>query len=66
MGDQVLKLAAQALSSTVRGTDVVCRFGGEEFAIILPNTALNRNSIGLNRQLRSTPDARNAQQNDPP
>ena len=36
-GDQVLKLVAQALLDCVRPMDTVARFGGEEFAIILPN-----------------------------
>lgn len=52
MGDQVLKLAAQALSSTVRGTDIVCRIGGEEFAIILPNTAL-KEALTVSERMRS-------------
>jgi diguanylate cyclase len=36
-GDQVLKAVAQALLDCVRPMDTVARFGGEEFAIILPN-----------------------------
>lgn len=52
MGDQVLKLAAQALSSTVRGSDIVCRIGGEEFAIILPNTAL-KEALTVSERIRS-------------
>jgi diguanylate cyclase len=36
-GDQVLKAMAQALLDCVRPMDTVARFGGEEFAIILPN-----------------------------
>jgi len=36
-GDQVLKAVAQALADSVRPMDTVTRFGGEEFAIILPN-----------------------------
>ena len=36
-GDQVLKAVAQALMDCVRPMDTVARFGGEEFAIILPN-----------------------------
>jgi len=35
-GDLVLKELAAKLSSSVRKSDVVCRFGGEEFVIILP------------------------------
>lgn len=52
MGDQVLKLAAQALSSTVRGSDIVCRYGGEEFAIILPNTEL-KEALAVSERIRA-------------
>ena len=37
-GDAVLKQVAQLLKTSVRATDVVCRYGGEEISIILPNT----------------------------
>jgi diguanylate cyclase (GGDEF)-like protein len=36
-GDMVLKAVARALVDSVRPMDTVARFGGEEFAIILPN-----------------------------
>ena len=36
-GDEVLCALATELSQTVRGSDVVCRLGGEEFAVILPS-----------------------------
>lgn len=35
-GDEVLQEFARLVSSSIRSTDVVCRFGGEEFAAILP------------------------------
>ena len=36
-GDDVLKAVAQQLHCSVRGMDVVARFGGEEFACLLPD-----------------------------
>jgi diguanylate cyclase (GGDEF)-like protein len=38
-GDVVLKAIAIALSECIRPMDTVARFGGEEFAMILPNCA---------------------------
>ena len=36
-GDRVLRTVAQTLKRNVRATDIVCRYGGEEMSIILPN-----------------------------
>lgn len=38
-GDAVLRQVAQTLKKNVRATDIVCRYGGEEMSIILPNTS---------------------------
>ncbi|MCP4470263.1 MAG: GGDEF domain-containing protein [Gammaproteobacteria bacterium] len=40
-GNLVLKQLAEICRSEVRTTDVVCRYGGEVFAIIFPDTHLN-------------------------
>lgn len=37
-GDEVLKIVADILENSVRSIDMVARYGGDEFAIILPQT----------------------------
>ncbi len=37
-GDFVLKLVARHLQTLCRATDSVCRYGGEEFCVLLPHT----------------------------
>jgi diguanylate cyclase (GGDEF)-like protein len=38
-GDKVLRALANLLQTQVRRSDVVCRFGGEEFVFLLPETS---------------------------
>lgn len=51
VGNQALILIAKLLQQTVRKLDIPCRYGGEEFAVILPNTEL-RASIPVAERLR--------------
>ncbi|HBC3929704.1 TPA: GGDEF domain-containing protein [Vibrio parahaemolyticus] len=42
VGDELLKNVSQLMKNLAREHDVLCRSGGEEFMIFLPNTDLNR------------------------
>ena len=41
-GDEVIKKVAEILNSTSRATDIVGRYGGEEFCVVLPGTTLEQ------------------------
>ncbi len=41
-GDCVLREFAQRLRRNIRGIDLVCRMGGEEFIIVMPDTTVER------------------------
>ena len=40
VGDRVLRFVAQMIKKSIKGGDFVARFGGEEFAVIFPDTNL--------------------------
>ncbi len=45
-GDHVLVALGDILRSVVRGSDIVCRIGGEEFAVVLPSSD-SASALGL-------------------
>ena len=40
VGDALLQSVSQFLQSYIRGEDIACRYGGEEFILIMPNASL--------------------------
>lgn len=55
VGDRLLAMTAKAIELTIRGADVASRYGGEEFAIICPQTDL-KGACRLAERLRSAID----------
>jgi len=51
LGDEVLVHFAHRCLEHLRQTDVVCRVGGEEFALILPETSLDQAIVVVDRML---------------
>jgi len=52
-GDEVLKKTAEMVKSNLRTSDCICRYGGEEFCMLLPQTNLDR-AIIIAEKLRRT------------
>jgi diguanylate cyclase (GGDEF)-like protein len=56
-GDLVLQLIAAAIVSSLRVSDYVCRYGGEEFGILLPQTELAQAKVLAERIVEELPRA---------
>jgi len=52
IGDKLLRFVSNILKDSLKGQDLVARFGGEEFAILLPNTPL-RGALAVAESLRA-------------
>lgn len=48
-GDRALRLFAQVLRNSLRPTDLICRWGGEEFVIVFPGSSANASHAALER-----------------
>ncbi|MFK0383177.1 PleD family two-component system response regulator [Rhizobium sp. RM] len=51
VGDEVLREFAARIRSAVRGADLACRYGGEEFVVVMPDTSMEH-AVGVAERLR--------------
>ena len=54
MGDQVLIEAANRIQQKIRHSDLVARFGGDEFVVVLENYSLDVVKVDLIDSIRAT------------
>lgn len=57
IGNQAIKMVSHCIISGVRKFDITCRYGGEEFAIILPGSD-SHTSIRVAERIRQTIESR--------
>jgi diguanylate cyclase (GGDEF)-like protein len=52
-GDEIIKSVAATLQSTLRQSDLIARYGGDEFIVLLPNTA-EEGGLAVAEKIRQT------------
>ena len=58
IGDEVLKHSAELTKKSIRKSDILARFGGEEFVVLMPNTSLHDALVvaeNIRRQMENAP-----------
>ncbi|MBA4320463.1 MAG: diguanylate cyclase, partial [Flavobacterium sp.] len=58
IGDEILKLVSSTIKKNLRGADIIGRYGGEEFAILLPETNLEGAKIAAEKLRKEVADKR--------
>ncbi len=57
VGDEVLREFASRISANVRGIDLACRYGGEEFVVVMPDTDMSFAYMVAERLRQAVADA---------
>jgi len=65
VGDKVLRNVAYALKSMLRAYDSICRYGGEEFVIVMPDTDLEGAVVFAERLRKRVEESDFAETGDP-
>jgi len=52
-GDSILRQVAERLRSCIRASDTACRYGGDEFVVLLPELAGRENALAAARKIRA-------------
>ncbi|HKO44266.1 MAG TPA: diguanylate cyclase [Pyrinomonadaceae bacterium] len=55
-GDVALKITAHSLKAALRSADIACRYGGEEFCILLPQTTVSEAGVIAERMRQKVAD----------
>ena len=63
-GDRVIKTAVRAIKSILRANDAVCRMGGDEILIILPDTSIE-DGIAVTERINRRVNEKNDSSNKP-